>query len=51
MTTTVDPDFCTLLGKAELYVLEFNIKKHAGAVHVQGVVTADEGKAAWQQRL
>jgi hypothetical protein len=37
--------------ETELYVLEFNVKKNAGAVHVQGTITADEGKVDWQQRL
>jgi hypothetical protein len=40
-----------LAPEAELYVLEFHVEKHAGAVYVQGTITADEGKVDWQQRL
>jgi hypothetical protein len=36
-----------LAPEAELYVLEFNVKKHAGAVYVHGTITADEGKVDW----
>ena len=36
---------------AEVGVLEFNVKKRAGTVYVQGSVVADEGKTEWQQRL
>jgi len=35
----------------DLDVLEFNVRKHAGSVYVQGSLTADEGKLDWQQRL
>jgi hypothetical protein len=37
--------------ETEVDVLEFDVKKHGGTVSVQGSVTADEGKADWQQRL
>lgn len=40
-----------LAPNAEVFVLEFNIEKRAGAVYVKGTVTADEGKVDWQQRL
>jgi hypothetical protein len=50
-TTTNSVRASELAPEAELYVLEFNVKKHAGAVYVQGVITADEGKVDWQQRL
>jgi hypothetical protein len=36
---------------AEVNVLELNVRKHQGAVYVQGSVTSDEGKQDWQQRL
>lgn len=36
---------------AEVGVLEFDVKKHGGAVQVQGSIVADEGKLEWQQRL
>jgi hypothetical protein len=50
-TTKASVRASELAPEAELYVLEFNVKKHAGAVYVQGVITADEGKVDWQQRL
>jgi hypothetical protein len=37
--------------EAEVDVLEFHVKKHAGTVYVQGTLVADEGKLDWQQRL
>lgn len=40
-----------LAPEAEIAVLEFNIKKNAGTVYVQGTLVADEGKLEWQQRL
>ncbi|HKU36523.1 MAG TPA: hypothetical protein VJR89_00210 [Polyangiales bacterium] len=40
-----------LAPEAEVDVLEFHIKKHAGTVYLQGNVVADEGKLDWQQRL
>ena len=40
-----------LAPEAEVDVLEFNIKKRAGAVYVQGTINSDEGKLDWQQRL
>jgi hypothetical protein len=40
-----------LAPEAAIYVLEFNVKKHAGTVYVQGSIVADEGKTEWQQRL
>jgi hypothetical protein len=40
-----------LAPEAELGALEFNVRKHAGTVYVQGTIAADEGKVDWQQRL
>lgn len=40
-----------LAPEAEVDLLEFNVKKNAGAVYVQGTITAAEGKLDWQQRL
>jgi hypothetical protein len=40
-----------LLPEAEIDVLEFHIKKHAGTVYMQGTLVADEGRLDWQQRL
>lgn len=40
-----------LAPEAEVDVLEFNVKKRAGAVYVQGSLVSDEGKLDWQQRL
>lgn len=37
--------------EAEIDVLEFHIRKHAGTVYVQGTLVADEGRLDWQQRL
>jgi hypothetical protein len=40
-----------LAPEAEIDLLELNVKKNAGAVYVQGSISADEGKLDWQQRL
>jgi hypothetical protein len=36
---------------AEVQVLEFNVDDSAGSVQIKGVISADEGKLEWQQRL
>lgn len=36
---------------AEFDVLEFNVAKDGGSVEVRGTITADEGKATFEQRL
>ncbi|HEX3597979.1 MAG TPA: hypothetical protein VHU80_22875, partial [Polyangiaceae bacterium] len=40
-----------LAPEAEVDVLEFDVKKHGGAVLIQGSIVADEGKVDWQQRV
>jgi hypothetical protein len=40
-----------LAPEAELDVLELNVAAEGGEVSVKGTITADEGKAEWQQRL
>jgi hypothetical protein len=40
-----------LAPEAEVGVLEFDVRKRAGTVYVQGTIAADEGKLDWQQRL
>ncbi len=36
---------------AETDVLELNVAKEGGEVYIKGAITADEGKATWEQRL
>ena len=40
-----------LLPEAELDVLELNVAAEGGAVNIKGSISADEGKAEWEQRL
>jgi hypothetical protein len=39
------------LPEAEIELLQFNVAKNGGEVHVHGTIAADEGKLDWQQRL
>jgi hypothetical protein len=41
----------SLAPDAEVDVLEFNVDEQGGAVQIKGVITAEEGKGEWQQRL
>ena len=40
-----------MVPEAEIDVLEFDVKKHGGAVFVQGTIVSDEGKLEWKQRV
>jgi hypothetical protein len=40
-----------LAPEAEIDVLEFNVDDQGGSVQIKGVISADEGKLEWEQRL